>query len=425
MKKIVWLFIIVLFAVSCNNLEDAQPETRKSFVYFYGSDENMVSVSSILDNDAIVTVGYRSKSSTDLTSSSMVVLKTDLKGKTLWRQDYPKLSGKGIAPVADGYAVVGDSVEILVDPVTSAVTTNYYLKFFKMNKDGKIVFRYTTPSSANSFLANSVTVDGTGKVFVLGTILRGSNDRLSIVKQFVPSGANSFTETWSQPFDLETRSYSNGKTLKLTVGQNLIWPSSILAPLSGRAYAAFPVVKPSSTAINSALFGENDDSFNFNANDIQENVFGFGALGTVYTVSGGSANANTNFYFMRLDQRGNILAGTAKYYDNGIEVADKSFSTVEDSGQALVACKDGGYLLAGILNSTPTVGNGGKDVLLIKVDAFGVVIWTKTYGGSGDEVTNTAIEMPEGGFLICGTSIVQNFSSMFIIKTNAAGNLTD
>jgi len=126
-----------------------------------------------------------------------------------------------------------------------------------------------------------------------------------------------------------------------------------------------------------------------------------------------------------LDQRGNILAGTAKYYDNGIEVADKSFSTVEDSGQALVACKDGGYLLAGILNSTPTVGNGGKDVLLIKVDAFGVVIWTKTYGGSGDEVTNTAIEMPEGGFLICGTSIVQNFSSMFIIKTNAAGNLTD
>ncbi len=423
MKKLLWSLFFALFAIGCSNLEDAKPEVRNSFVYFYDSDRNMVSSASALDGDGVITVGYSSASLTDLTKPSMILMKTDLKGKTLWKQDYPQLAGKGVAPISDGYLVVADSIEIVVDTVSSAISTNYYLKFFKMNQQGKITYRFTSPPSNNSFLANAITADASGNAAVLGTVVRGANDRLSLVIVFQKSGT-SYTPSWSNQDDLITRSYSNGKTMLSTVTNEFIFPTSILAPLNGRSYAAFPLIKTGQTFNNNGTFGENDGTFNYNASDLQRNAVGFGAIGTVYTVASGSTPANTNFYFMRLLPNGSVMANSDKYYDNGVEV-DKATSIVEDNGVAIAACADGGFLLAGVLNSTPTIGNGGKDVSLIRIDFTGTIIWSKTYGGSGDEVVNSVIEAPDGGFFVCGTSTVQNFSSMFTIKTNKNGDLTN
>jgi hypothetical protein len=51
------------------------------------------------------------------------------------------------------------------------------------------------------------------------------------------------------------------------------------------------------------------------------------------------------------------------------------------------------------------------------------VQWYKTYGGIGDEVANTAFQAADGGFIITGTSTVQGFASMFVMKVNANGGL--
>jgi len=425
MKKLVWYIAIALVCYSCSNLEDAQPEQRNSFVYFYGSDQNMISAGSALDADGIISVGYLTQNLVDKSKPSMVLIKTDLKGKTIWQQVYPKLAGKGVTAISDGYLVVADSIEIVNDVVTSAISTNYYLKFFRMDQKGNIAYRFTSPPSSNSFLANAVTVDQTGNVAVLGTVVKGANNKLSILYTFKPiAGTPKYTPQWSQEFDLNTRSYSNGHALLQTPDNTLIWPSAILAPLSGRSYAAFPVVQPGNTYTNNRLFGENDDTFNYSANDLAQISGSFATVGTVYTVAGGATPLNTNFYFMRLDRGGNIIAGSDKYYDNG-SVTEKGSSNVDDVGLALTASSDGSFLLAGALTSTPTVGNGGKDLLVIKVDGFGGVIWTKTYGGSGDEVVNTVLQSPDGGYFICGTSTVQNFSSMFVIKLNSQGELTN
>lgn len=438
MKKLLAITFLILYG--CSNIQDAQPEQRNSFIYFYPNVLNTVSVAGAMDTDGgLVMIGFRSASLTDLTNPRMVVIKTDKRGKTLWEKEFTdpagnttldSLYGKSIKPVADGYLVGADRIKVFTNTTTNVTTTTYLANFMKLDLQGNVLYRYETNNAAGgpNFTANSINTDDKGNVVLVGTRTNGLANRLSVIWTFTPS-ATGFTPTWFQEFDLQTRNYTNGRSVQVTTSNNIIWASSI-TNLFGRSYAAFPVVTPGSTFTNNRLIGENDDINNIVVSDIQKNNFGFGAIGTNYTISSGTITANNNFFFARLANDGNIIANSIKYYDGGAEVTttDLSNSQVEDAGLALSPTQDGGYLLAGYLESqvTPTVrGNGGKDVLLIKVDPFGNVQWSKNFGGSGDEVVNSAIQAEDGGYIVTGTSTIQGFASMFVMKVNANGDLSN
>jgi hypothetical protein len=421
MKKILWWLPLALF--SCSNLEDAKPEQRNSFAYFYGSDQNLISVATALDGDGMVMTGLKSASLTDLTKPTLVIMKTDLKGKSLWQKDYTQLYARAIKPIADGYLVAADSIKIETDPVTSTSTTKLRTNLFKMDLQGNVVYQFSSPLSPFNFISNSVNTDPQGNVYLVGTIVRGVNNKSSYAARLKPSGTG-YVLDWFQDFDLQTRNYDNGRSLHITSIGNIIWPTSVEATLQGRSYAAFPLVKPQSTFENNGLFGETDDVNNFTVSDLQPSTFGFAAIGTQYTIATGNRPSGTNYFFVLLDKLGNVQKSSAKYFDGGVNVTQNpGTSEVEDSGIALTSCADGGFLLAGLINSTPTRGNGGKDVLIIKLDGLGNPQWTQSYGGSGDEVVNSVIQTADGGYLLGGTSTVQNFASMFIIKLNSNGEL--
>jgi hypothetical protein len=423
MKKILWCLPLVLF--SCSNLEDAKPEQRNSFAYFYGSDQNMISVATVLDGDGIIMIGFKSVSLTDLTKPTLVIMKADLKGKSLWQKEYSQLYARAIKPIADGYLVAADSIKIETDPVTSTSTTKLRTNLFKMDLQGNIVYQFSSSLSTFNFISNSVNTDTQGNVYLVGTIVRGINNKSSYAARFKPSGTG-YTLDWFQDFDLQTRNYDNGRSVHITSIGNIIWPTSVEATLQGRSYAAFPLVKPQSTFENNGLFGETDDVNNFIVSDLQPSATGFAAIGTQYTIATGNNPTGTNHFFVMLDKQGNVQKSSAKYFDGGVNVTQNpSASEVEDRGIALTSCADGGYLLAGLINSTPTRGNGGIDVLIIKLDGFGNLQWTQSYGGSGNEVVNSVIQTADGGYLLGGTSTVQNFASMFVMKLNSNGELKD
>lgn len=439
MKK--FFALLLLIAAGCSNVQDAQPEKRNSFVYFYPSTLNSISVASALDNDGgVVMVGYRSSSLIDLTNPAMVVIKTDARGKTVWQKEFTdpttdSLYGKAVKPVADGYLVAADRIKVKLNPTTNVTNTEYSIQFYKMDLQGNIVFTSQQNNQIGNFFANSITTDAQGNVVLLASKVTGLNNRLSVVSTFAPTGTG-YTLTWSAEFDLQSRNYTNGKSVQLTSDNSIIWPSSITTNLTARSYAAFPIVKPGSAFTNSRLIGENDDTNNLLVSDLQKNGASFAAIGTNYTIISGTNTTNNNFFFARLFNDGNVDSGSIKYYDGGVEITSTDLSaaennTIEDVGLALAPAADGGYLLAGYLESRPANGtlaargNGGKDVLLVKVDGFGNVQWTKTYGGSGDEVVNTVMQAPDGGFLVSGTSTLQGFASMFLIRTNSIGELKD
>ena len=155
-------------------------------------------------------------------------------------------------------------------------------------------------------------------------------------------------------------------------------------------------------------------------------ALGYGVIGTYSKATDGSEG---NMFFFRVLPNGNIIPGSDRYFD-GIESfksdsldINKNFSTIVDEGEAICSTSDGGFVLAGSFTTNPEKGNGGKDILLIKVNFLGNIVWSKTFGAGGDETISAIREASDGSLLICGTSDLGDYSSIFLMKTDSNGEI--
>jgi hypothetical protein len=92
-----------------------------------------------------------------------------------------------------------------------------------------------------------------------------------------------------------------------------------------------------------------------------------------------------------------------------------------DYGQDVQQTTDGGYIITGYTNSCDTCDNS---VYLIKTDASGDLLWSNTNGGVGDDEGNYVVQTPDGGYAVGGFS--NSFGAgdydFYLIKTDANGN---
>ncbi|MBE0433899.1 T9SS type A sorting domain-containing protein, partial [candidate division WOR-3 bacterium] len=89
-------------------------------------------------------------------------------------------------------------------------------------------------------------------------------------------------------------------------------------------------------------------------------------------------------------------------------------------GRSVQLTTDGGYIIAGAHASLAT----GADVFLIKTDANGDTLWTRTYGGPWDEYGNYVQQTNDGGFIVAGYAMSSGPTGFdfYIVRTDANGN---
>jgi N-acetylneuraminic acid mutarotase len=127
---------------------------------------------------------------------------------------------------------------------------------------------------------------------------------------------------------------------------------------------------------------------------------------TGYTNSFG-AGAN-DVYLIKTDSIGDTL-WTKTYGGTG-----------NDEGRSIIKTSNG-FLIAGYTNS---FGAGGYDVYLVATNFSGDTLWTKTYGGIGDDKSYCVKKALGGGYIIIGstTSFGVAANDVYIVRINAAGD---
>lgn len=83
---------------------------------------------------------------------------------------------------------------------------------------------------------------------------------------------------------------------------------------------------------------------------------------------------------------------------------------------------DGQYIIAG---STSSYGsNGNTDMYLVKVDSMGFPMWQKFFGGTGNDIARSVIQLPDSGFMMAGytNSFGAGGYDVLIVKTDKNGN---
>lgn len=122
------------------------------------------------------------------------------------------------------------------------------------------------------------------------------------------------------------------------------------------------------------------------------------------------SNGNSDIYLIKTNSLGDTL-WTRAYGGAGQEYGNAGQQTI-----------DGGYIVTGY---TTTFGSGGKDIYLIKTDSIGSVLWSKTFGGTGDDYAKSIIQTVDGGYILLGStnSFGAGNYDYYLIKTNSVGDL--
>ena len=153
---------------------------------------------------------------------------------------------------------------------------------------------------------------------------------------------------------------------------------------------------------------------------------------TLWTRTYGGAGSDEGYSVQQTQDTGYIVSGYTNSFGNFTQVylikTNASGDTLwtryyggmgEDVGYSAQQTSDGGYVVAGLTGFYPDY-----QVCLIKTNASGDTLWTKTYGGTGDDDGNSVQQTSDGGYIVAGRyDAFGTNPQVYLIKTDANGNV--
>ncbi len=156
---------------------------------------------------------------------------------------------------------------------------------------------------------------------------------------------------------------------------------------------------------------------------------------SLWTKTYGGESADNGLYISTNIDQGYIVSAT---YGTGFSMGDQIWlmkldvagDTIwtrifggpgQDYGEEVIQTSDGGYIIAGRTYATPYPES--CDALVIKTDLNGDTIWTRKYGGSDEDMFNCVVETDDG-YIFAGTthSFGPGYYACYAVRTDDKGD---
>lgn len=207
---------------------------------------------------------------------------------------------------------------------------------------------------------------------------------------------------------------------------------------NGYGFTWFFKVNPVNGAItgtNVMISGENPDgsAFGFYPQTSIQTEGGYIVAGDATSGADLTPPCNTafdqraSFFLAKIDETGNVL-WNSQFGASGNQIL-----------MDVAATSDGGYIMTGyshLVNApecnVPEENANDRDVFVVKVNSAGGLEWSRIYGGEGDELGSSIIDLSGEGYLISGltnsddlSDPAQGLMDVYVLKIDASGNLLD
>jgi hypothetical protein len=156
---------------------------------------------------------------------------------------------------------------------------------------------------------------------------------------------------------------------------------------------------------------------------------------TIWTKTYGGDDSDQGYYVCETQDGGFGVAGNTRSYGAGnndmwLLRTDADGETLwtrtyggagDDFACAVLSTEDGGFALTG---ETDSYGSGGDDVYLVKVDSNGTLEWSETYGGWNSEGALSMNSTADGGYILVGETNTHGAGCIdaYLIRTDSAGD---
>ena len=355
--KTIFTFTLLLFAIDgfCQ-----APEIEWDKIYGGYSEEDVASIVYTSDGGSLIGAETLSDSSFDISEARIGmtdywILKLDSNNNIMWEN---RMGGtffdnvkQAIELLDGGFLIAGssrsDSSSDKSENAISEMWEDYWV--VRLDVFGNILWENTIKGNYEDFLIR-VEETETGEIILFG---------------------NSYSDSGFDKTE-ESNGGSDIWIIKLDIFGNIIWDKS---------------------------FGGDSGDY---ISDVQKTANnGFILSGNTYSgISGDVTNVtygNCDYWVLKLDSLCEIewqltLGGSSSDLSFGVD-------TCIDEGYIV-----GGYSYSGITGNKTSPSFGFYDYWVIKIDFEGNVVWQKTFGGSGTDVLDDLISLPDGGFLLGGSS---------------------
>jgi hypothetical protein len=384
--------IILLSAICLASVASAQTSWWKT--YGGSSHDQGYSVQQTTDGGYIVvgkSISYGAG------SGDVYLIKTNAQGDTLWTRTYGGTSedeGNSAQQTTDGgYIVAGYTYSF--GPGTP---TNDNVYLIKTNASGDTIWTRVYGKSTSTE----------------GWSVRQTNDGGYIIVGYIDSpvpgtGDVYLIKTGAQGDTLWTRTYGGldhdwGNSVQQTTDGGYIIAGSTASFGAG----SHDVYLIKTNALGDTLWTRTYGGAMYDLGSSIQQTADNGYIIAGYTYSFGAGARD--FYLIKTNASGDTL-WTRTYGGSNY-----------DDGYSVQQTVDSGYIVVG---STQSFGAGGADVYLVKSNAAGDTLWTRTYGGTNNDCGNSVRQTTDDGYIIAGysRSFGAGGADVYLLKTDANGNV--